>query len=305
MSVKRMSWIFVVSLAVALLLVFAAAGCGDSDESTDDTTTGDTGSTLSGELTLSGSTTVLPIAQEAADMFMEENPDVTVTVQGGGSSVGISNVAEGVVDIGDASRGLKEDEGDLGLVDHEIALDVITIIVNPDVPVNDLTVDRAKGIFTGEITNWSEVGGPDAGITVVIRDEASGTREIFDGKVLGKDVMPVQGAIETNSNGIMRQTVSSTPNSIGYISLGYLDSSVTPVKYEGVEASADNAVSGDYPLSRYLHMFTKGTATGLAEEFIDFILSDDFQDEVVSTEYIPMTETSIHGSRVGGSSDRG
>lgn len=279
MSARRLSRILVASMAAALLLVFAAVGCGESGESG-----------LSGELTLSGSTTVLPIAQEAADMFMDEKPDATVTVQGGGSSVGISNVAEGVVDIGNASRGLKGGEEGLGLVDHEIALDVITIIVNNDVPVDDLTADQARGIFTGETTSWSEVGGSDRGITVVIRDEASGTREIFDEKVLGKDVMPVKGAIESNSNGLMRQTVSSTPNSIGYISLGYLDGSVTPVKYEGAEATAENAVSGDYPLSRYLYMFTKGEAAGLAEAFIDFVLSEDFQEEVVSTEYIPVTE---------------
>jgi phosphate transport system substrate-binding protein len=286
MKGKRLGLLIAVSMAVVLLLVFAAFGCSSDDSSTDGTEDGG----LSGELTLSGSTTVLPIAQEAADQFMEENPDVRITVQGGGSSVGVSNVSEGVVDIGNASRALKEDEEGLGLVDHEIALDVITVIVNPDVPVTDLTADQVNGIFTGAITNWSEVGGPDASITVVIRDEASGTREAFDGLALEKDAEIVSGAIETNSNGILRQTVASTPNSIGYISLGYLDSSVTAVSYDGVEASAETAADGTYPLSRYLHMFTKGAATGLAEAYIDFILSDKFQNETVAEDYIPMTD---------------
>ncbi len=270
-------------LAMSFLLVLSAGGCGESNGTTESE------QELSGDLDLSGSTTVLPIAQEAADMFMERYPDVTVNVQGGGSSVGISNVAEGIVDIGNSSRGLKDDEKDLGLVDHEIALDVIAVIVNPDVPINDLSSDQVKAIFTGTVTNWDQVGGPDETITVVVRDEASGTREIFDEKALSKE-KPVSGAIESNSNGIVRQTVSSTPYSIGYISLGYLDSSVNPVSYNGMEASKETALAKTYPLSRFLHMFTAGEATGLAQAYIEFILSDTFQEEVVVKEYIPMTE---------------
>ncbi len=285
MTKKRLSLIMAVSLAVAMILMLAAAGCGESNEEPAEPEE----PKLSGTLNLSGSTTVLPLAQEAADMFMDENPDVTVNVQGGGSSVGISNVAEGVVDIGNASRGLKDEEKNLGLMDHEIALDVITVIVHPDAPVDDLSADQVYNIFTGKVTNWKDVGGPDQAINVVVRDEASGTREIFDEKALNKEA-PMAGAIETNSNGIMRQTVSSTPFSIGYISLGYLDSSVKATKYGGVEASAETAVDKTYPLSRYLHMFTKGEATGLARAFIDFVLSDEFQNEVVAEEYIPMTE---------------
>ena len=285
MTKKRLGLITAVSLAVALMLVFTAAGCGESN----DQPVEPDGPKLSGTLNISGSTTVLPLAQEAAIMFMDENPDVTVNVQGGGSSVGISNVTEGVVDIGNASRGLKDDEKGLGLLDHEIALDVIAVIVHADVPVEDLAADQVYDIFTGSIANWSEIGGPDKAINVVVRDEASGTREIFDEKALNKE-SPMAGAIECNSNGIVRQTVSSTPFSIGYISLGYLDGSVKAVKYDGVEAGAETAVDGTYPLSRYLHMFTAGEASGLAGAFIDFVLSDTFQDEVVSEEYIPMTE---------------
>ncbi|MEW6553906.1 MAG: phosphate ABC transporter substrate-binding protein [Actinomycetota bacterium] len=285
MTKKRLSLIMAVSLAVALALMLAAAGCGDNSEEPAEPEK----PALSGTLELSGSTTVLPLAQEAADMFMDENPDVTVNVQGGGSSVGISNVAEGVVDIGNASRGLKDEEKDLGLMDHEIALDVIVVIVHKDVPLEGLTADQVYNIFTGKVTNWKDVGGPDQTINVVVRDEASGTREMFDEKALKKEV-PMAGAIETNSNGIMRQTVSSTPYSIGYISLGYLDSSVKALEYGGVEGSKETAVDKTYPLSRYLHMFTKGSATGLAEAFIEFVLSDEFQNEVVAEEYIPMTE---------------
>lgn len=280
---KRLGMIaaFPLALSLALALALAAAGCGGGNGG------GEGG--LSGTLNISGSTTVLPLAQEAAEMFMDENPAVTVNVQGGGSSVGISNVAEGVVDIGNSSRGLKDEEKNLGLVDHEIALDVIAVIVHPDVPVDDLGKEQVYDIFTGKVTNWKDLGGPDREIVVVVRDEASGTREMFDEKALNKEA-PMASAIECNSNGIVRQTVSSTPFSIGYISLGYLDGSVKAIKYDGVEAGKETALDKTYPLSRFLHMFTKGEAAGLAEAFIDFVLSDGFQNDVVAKEYIPMTE---------------
>ncbi len=280
-KVRKKATVAALVLATALSLVAAGCGGGGGEENGE--------AALSGTLNLSGSTTVLPLAQEAAEMFMERNPGVTVNVQGGGSSVGISNVAEGVVDIGNASRGLKDEEKSLGLVDHEIALDVIVAIVHKDVPVDGLDSDQVYGIFTGKVTNWKDVGGPDKAITVAVRDEASGTREMFDEKALRKEKPPA-GAIETNSNGIMRQFVSSTPFSIGYISLGYLDGSVKALKYDGVEGSKAAAVGKTYPLSRYLHMFTKGEATGLARAFIDFVLSDEFQNGVVAEEYIPLTE---------------
>jgi phosphate transport system substrate-binding protein len=263
-----------------MLVASMATGCGNNAVQ---------GEQVSGTLTLSGSTTVLPIAQEAASEFMDKNPDANVTVQGGGSSVGISNVSEGVVDIGDASRELQGDETGKGLVDHQIAFDVITLISNNDVPVDSLTAEQVKAIFTGATSNWKDVGGPDAPIVVVVRDSSSGTREVFDDKALSKQKVTA-GAIETNSNGIMRQTVSSTPKSIGYISLGYMDSSIRKINYNGVEGTLETALAGTYPLARYLHMFTKGEPTGIAKSFIDFVLSRDFQNNVVSKEYIPMTQ---------------
>jgi phosphate transport system substrate-binding protein len=276
---KRIIVLMLVALTVAGAAAIGAGGCNSG---------------ASGTVTASGSTTVLPIAQEAADQFMQENPGATVTVQGGGSSVGIKNVADGVSDIGDASRELKDEEESLGLVDNKIALDIIVGIVNPDVTVDNLTIAQMKDVFTGKITNWSEVGGADAPIVVVVRDEASGTREMFDEKVLetSKDnpVKPVSGAIEANSNGVLRQKVASTSNSIGYISSGYVDKTIKALELDGVEGTVENALNDSYPLSRYLHMFTKGEATGTVKDFIDFVLSEEFQTETVSKEYIPITE---------------
>ncbi len=276
-----------ITFAVVLVIALALAGCGSSG--------------VTGNVTVSGSTTVQPLAQAAAERFMEENTGATVTVQGGGSSVGIAQVSEGTVDIGDSSRELKPEEQGKGLVDHRIAYDIIAMIVNPGVAVSNLTSDQAKGIFLGTIKNWSEVGGPNAEIVVVIRDEASGTREMFDEKVLGKTkdnpAKPVAGAQEAGSNGIMRQKVASTPNAIGYVSYGYLDKAVKALELNGVKPTLDNALNKTYPLGRYLHMFTKGEPTGAAKAYIDYVLSDNFQTGVVSREYIPMNETESNSTK--------
>jgi len=269
----------IVGLAMVALTVMMLAGC-------------DTG--ISGMVTCSGSTTVQPIAQEAADQFTVENPDANVTVQGGGSSVGITQVGEGTVNIGNSSRDLKDEEKNLGLVDHKVAFDVIVLIANPVVGVKNLTGDQVKGIFTGTITNWNQVGGSDQTITVVIRDSASGTREMFDEKALGsskdKPVKLADGAIECNSSGVLRQKVASTRGSIGYISSGYVDKSVKTLEFNGVPGNLQTGLDKTYPLARYLHMFTKGEPKEATKKYIDFVLSDKFQNETVSKDYIPMTK---------------
>jgi phosphate transport system substrate-binding protein len=236
---------------------------------------------------VSGSTTLLPLAQEGADRFMELYGDKTVLVQGGGSSVGIAQVKEGIVDIANSSRELKPEEDDGRLVDHPIALDVIVIVVRPDVPLDNLNREQVKDIFTGKVTNWSEVGGMDAPILVVVRDRASGTREMFDKEAL-EDEDVIGSAIESNSNGIVRETVSATPNSVGYVSVGYVNASIKALNYDGVPPTNDNARDGSYALSRYLHMFTYGEPTASAQEFIDYMLSEEFQLGVVAQEYIPV-----------------
>ncbi len=282
MKVRR-PFIIAATLGVAAVVsVGAIAGCGSSAGGTAQ-------EQLSGNVSVAGSTTVLPIASEAASQFMDAHSGVTVDVQGGGSSVGITQVSQGQVDIGTSSRDLKPEESSLGLVDTKIAYDVITIIANPGVKVTNLSKDQAKGIFTGTITNWSQVGGDNAPIAVVVRDKASGTREMFDEKALDK-TDSVTTAIETNSNGIMRDTVASTQNAIGYISLGYLTNKVKSIKFNGVDATKENALNQAYPLARYLHMLTKGEATGAAKAFIDFVTSTQFQNDVVAKEYIPLTQ---------------
>ncbi|HIQ01576.1 MAG TPA: phosphate ABC transporter substrate-binding protein [Anaerolineales bacterium] len=244
---------------------------------------------LSGKIVEAGSTTVQPLAEKLAEAFMAKHPKVDITVQGGGSSVGIKSVGEGTVDVGAASREVKDSEREKypDLKVFTIARDGIAIVVHPDVPVNGLTKEQVKGIFAGEITNWREVGGPDRPIVVVSREEGSGTRAAFEEMVMGKKGPPItEKAILQPSNGAVRTTVATTPDSIGYLSFGYLDESVKALAIDGVEATEANAASGEYPIVRPLNFLTKGEPTGLVKAWLDFILGDEGQQIVAEEGYI-------------------
>lgn len=281
--VKARRKALVVALALALLSL--ACGCGKS---------ADGEGRYSGRVRVSGSTTLLPLVQEASIEFMDANPRTKVDVQGGGSSVGVTQLKSGIVNIANSSRELKGDETGWGLVDHKIAFDIIAIIVNPNVPARNLTGDQVKAVFTGEVRNWNTLGGPDEEIVVVVRDQASGTREMFDEKALGstkgRPVESEPSAIECSSNGVVRETVANTKNSIGYLSYGFINRHVRAVKVNNVPPDVGNATVGRYPMARWLHMFTKGKPGGAARGFIDFVLSERFQNEVVSQEYIPVRD---------------
>jgi phosphate transport system substrate-binding protein len=266
-------------LSVSLLLaVLALAACG----------TAPSGAELSGEITVAGSTSVQPLAEVLAEAFMATYPEVSITVQGGGSSVGVKSAGEGTVDIGTVSRALKDSElqqfPDLQV--FTIARDGIAVVVHPEVPVDGLTKDQVKQIFAGEVTNWGEVGGPDRPIIVVSREEGSGTRGAFEELVMGEEGLIVSTAILQPSNGAVRTTVSTTPDSIAYLSFGYLDQSVKALAIDGVEPTEENALSGDYPVVRPLSMLTKGAPSELAQAWLDFILSPDGQAVVADEGYI-------------------
>jgi len=271
--------------ALALALLSLTCGCGKPADAV---------GRYSGRVRVSGSTTLLPLIQEASIEFMDANPRTKVDVQGGGSSVGLTQLKSGIVNIANSSRELIGDETGWGLVDHRIAFDIIAIVANPNVPVRNLTSNRVKAIFTGKVRNWKTLGGPDEEIVVVVRDQASGTREIFDEKALGstrdRPVESEPSAIECSSNGVVRETVANTRNSIGYLSYGFVNSFVRVVKVNKVSPDIGNATVGRYPIARWLHMFTRGQPGGAAEGFIDFVLSERFQNEVVSQEYIPVRE---------------
>jgi phosphate transport system substrate-binding protein len=231
-------------------------------------------------LTVTGSTTVLPIAEVAAEDFQTANPGKRVLVAGVGSSAGIESVANGTSDIGTSSRDLKPEEKSLGLVDTPIALDAVAVIVNPTNPVTGLTKAQVAAMFEGTITNWKDVGGPDLAIGLVNRDEASGTREAFSKLVLGgKDFDPTAAVLP--GTGQVRSVVAQAKSAVGYISLGFVDPTVKALSIDGIVPDENTVADGTYPVSRLLHFFTKGAPTGLTKAYIDFVLSPQVQDEVV------------------------
>lgn len=250
---------------------------------------------LSGQLQLAGSTTVQPLAEVLSEAFMDANPDVVIEIQGGGSSVGVTSAGEGTVDIGNASRAVKDSEFETfpNLTVYTIAYDGIAIITNPDLDIPTLTPDQVRAIFGGEITNFSEVGGPDAEIVVVSREEGSGTRAAFEELVMEykdengeKVLMPItESALLQQSNGQVSTIVSTTPNTVGFLSFGYLSDAVKGVAIDGVAPTVENVKNGSYSIFRPLNMLTDGEAQGLAKAFIDYILSDAGQ-EIVAEDYI-------------------
>jgi phosphate transport system substrate-binding protein len=205
---------------------------------------------------------------------MEMHPKVTVTIQGGGSSVGVKSAADGTVDIGAASREIKPDEPPL--VKHLLCRDGIAIVTNPESTVSGLTKDQVRQIFAGEITNWSEVGGSNKDIIMVAREEGSGTRAAFEELVMGESLI-TNMAILQPSNGAVRTTVATTPDSIGFLSFGYLDASVKALQVDGVDATVANVLNERYTIARPLYFLTKEQPTGIVKEFIDFCLSSTGQ----------------------------
>jgi phosphate transport system substrate-binding protein len=281
--------IFLFSLVVATLLLSA---CGPTAEPTAVPTQPPAPSEagLSGQLQLAGSTTVQPLAEKLAEAFMAMNPDLVIEIQGGGSSVGVTSAGEGTVDIGNASRAVKDSEMEEfpNLQVFTIAYDGIAVVTHPDTQLATLSVEQVRDIFAGEITNFSEVGGPDAPIAVVSREEGSGTRAAFEELVMEageEEKVITEKALLQQSNGQVRTTVATTPNSIGYLSFGFLDESTRGVPIDGVEPSVANVKGGDYPIFRPLNMLTNGPPNELAQAFLDFVLSGEGQ-AIVAEDYI-------------------
>lgn len=259
-------------------------------ETGDDAAEADAGTGLSGQIQIAGSTTVQPLSEKLALAFMALNPDLVIEVQGGGSSVGVTAAGEGTVNIGQVSREIKGSEFEAfpDLMVHTIAYDGIAIVTHPDLELPSITLEEAKRIFGGEITNYAEIGGPDAEIIVVSREEGSGTRAAFDELVLESsepEFEMTETALLQQSNGQVRTAVSTTPNAIGYLSFGFLDASVNLVEINGYLPTVENVLSGNYPVFRPLNLTTLGEPDELSQAFLDFILSS-FGQEIVSEDYI-------------------
>jgi len=226
------------------------------------------------DLTLAGSTSIQPFADKWAEVFMEKRPGLGINVQGGGSSAGIQACKSGACQIGMSSRELKGDEKDL--VEIVVARDGLAVIVHPSNPVRGAKVADIKQIFSGDLTNWKYLGGPDRAITVVTREEGSGTRGAFQELVMGKTRI-YRGAITEDSNGTVREIIAHDPYSIGFISLGLVNEQVRALELDGAAANEENIRAGSYKLVRPFLFVSKGEPTAQAREFIDFVLSDEGQ----------------------------
>jgi len=278
-------------LAVTALFLIASCGNGEVDQQAAGSDQGDTEASLSGELNIVGSTTVQPLAELLAEGFEAMNPDLRIYVQGGGSSMGVRCAADGSADLGMASRDVKQSEMEETpeLVVHTIARDGIAIVTEPGVGVGELTPEQVCDIFAGTITNWSEIGGPDMVITVVAREEGSGTRAAFEDMIMADDALITSGAILQSSNGAVRTTVAVTPGSIAFLSFGYLDETTVPIAIGGYLPTEENAAAGTYRIVRPLSMITLGTPEGATAAWLEFIMSADGQAIIASEGYLPIS----------------
>ncbi len=253
------------------------------------------------DITVQGSSTVLPVAQKAAEVYMDNNPNVNISVRGGGSGNGIAALIDGSTDIADASRFIKFEEVENAVengiypVPHRIAMDGIAVVVNNANPIEDLSLEEIKSIYTGRITNWSDLDGIDFDkeIVIVSRDSSSGTFGVFndvvnDGKIDGNPIRLTPTALTQSSNGDIAGTVADTEGAIGYVGLGYLSDNLKAVKVEGVKPTNATVANGQFPIARPLYMFTDGWPQGEIKKFLNFVLSTEGQKLIEQIGYVPL-----------------
>lgn len=288
MDLKRFvaSGLAVVLVGGTLALVGCSAGEGTAGS-------GD-GTGLEGTVNVQGSDTLLNIATAWSDAFMDANPGVDISVQGGGSGTGIASLINGTVDFANASRGIKDEEvasaeaRGIDPVEHAVAIDGIAVVVNPTNGVDGLTMDELGRIFRGEITNWKDVGGKDAQIVLLSRDSSSGTYEYFKEEVVGEDAEYAASAKLLPSNQAIADEVTANEAGIGYIGLGYLTDDVKVVAIDGVKASIESAADGSYPISRFLYMYSNGEPTGVMAAYLEWILGTEGQRLVADEGFVPL-----------------
>ena len=285
-KMKKLLSIGAVVASTAVLLT----GCGGGGQQAASSSSSGAAQEISGKISASGSTALLPLLKPAQEAFQDKYEKVTVNIAGGGSFTGMNQVSEGAVQIGNSDVNLPDEYKDRGLVDHKVVVEPFVFIVNKDNKVDNITKQQAIDILTGKITNWKEVGGADQKITLIHRAKSSGSRATIADVVL-KGAAFTDDAVIQDSNGAVRAAIASTPGSIGYVDAPYADDSVKVLKFDGVEYSPQNIIDGKYPIYGYGHMYTKGEPTGAVKAFIDYILSDEFQNsQVEKLGFIPISK---------------
>ena len=245
--------------------------------------------TLSGSITIAGSTAMQPLVEAAAEKFMELYPNVSITVQGGGSGTGLSQVLNGAADIGDSDVFAEEklDGTAAGkLLDHQVIAQGYAAIVNREVHKDNLTKSQLTDIFTGKVTNWKDVGGENLKIVVINRPRGSGTRSVFVKKALDGANVIEGDTLTGDSNGTVLAEVNRQPGAISYLGLEYLDGSVKALKIDGSEASVDNIIKGTYPVWSFGHMYTKGELAEPVKSFLEFMASNEVSQIAGGMKYI-------------------
>ena len=275
---------FVSGLLTAVLLATTLVGCGgtaDSSSQGEGATASADSSNITGTVTMNGSTSMEKFANALDEAFMAKYPGIQATVQFTGSGAGIEAVANGTVDIGNSSRALKDEEKAKGLVENVVAIDGIAVVVDKANAVEDITKDQLAQVYSGQITNWKDLGGSDQQIVVIGREASSGTRGAFEELLKLED--KCKYAQEIDSPGAVMAKVAATPGAIGYVSLDVIDDTVHTLKIDGVEPTEENIKAGSYTLQRPFVMATKGEISEQSEavqELFNYINSDEGQQIV-------------------------
>jgi len=279
--------------AVLVVGALVLTGCGGKGASSG---SGSTGSAASdnGQITVAGSDTMVNMAQAWSEAYGETNPDVMVSVKGGGSGNGIAALLNKTVTFADASRDIKPEEIDqakangVNPVTTVVAKDGVVVIVNTANKVADISKDDLGKVYRGEITNWKDLGGADADIVLLGRDSSSGTYGFIQDEVVGKDKLYAKSMRSLQSNQAIVDEVGKNPNAIGYVGLGYENTTIKPLTVGGVNATVDSVLDASYPLSRPLNMISDGQPTGSAKAYVDWILGADGQKIVADQGFVPL-----------------
>lgn len=283
--------------ASVLLLTFGAfTGCGsNSKDSSESSATNASSESLAafakeqGKIDIAGGTAHIPVMKKAAEAIMSFNPNIAISITGGGTGAGITKVGEGLVQIGNTGRALKPQEIEkYQLVSFPFAVDGVAIAVHKENPLSNLTKEQVSRIFSGEVKNWNELGGNEGVINLYVREDGSGTRDTFESKGLNKGIEIPQTANVVSSNGAMKIALAQDKNAIGYVGIGHLDSSIKGIAFENIEPTQEKTKEGSYQISRLLYMNTKGEPQGLTKLFVDYIYSSDGAKFIEQSGYIPL-----------------